>query len=215
MRCGARFFSSDFGQSNIGKRRDKSIGIAGVFHKCDWVQHILDCLGSIRLFDSRLRILCCRGGFHCGFPPSGFRVSGGFGCARIWSAHRRGKPVGNPFLDCFRASRPGQGLSTAFPHLCFSGSSGALRFWFFGALQAWKAMGNPPPVRFLVPGSGLGLPTLSTLSARRRRFGTATFELHHQIFQLFFFKGDDHRPGAFRRPSGLLRARGIRGIGGA
>ena len=172
---------------------------------------MLDCLGSIRLFDSRLRILCCRGGFHCGFPPSGFRVSGGFGCARIWSAHRRGKPVGNPFLGCFRASGPGQGLSTSFPHLCFSGSSGALRFWFFGALQAWKAMGNPPPVRSLVPGSGLGLPTLSTLSARRPRFGTATFDSHHQIFSIIFFQGGGSSSGsvppAFRASAGARHPR--------
>ena len=124
----------------------------------DWVQHMLDCLGSCRLFDSRLRILCCRGGFHCGFRPSGFPVSGGFGCARILERAQAWKARGQSFPALFSASRPGRGLSTAFPHLCFSGSSGALRFFSVGALQAWKAMGNPPPVRSLVPGSGLGLP---------------------------------------------------------
>ena len=85
-------------------------------------------------------------------PPSGFPVYGGFGCAWIWSAHRRGKPVG-----------------------------------------------NPPPICSLVPGSGLGLPTLS---ARRRRFGTATFDSHHQIF----FQGGGSSSGGllptFRASSG-------------
>ena len=68
-----------------------------------WVQHILDCLGSFRLFDSRFRIFGCSGGFHCGLPSSVFSGFGVFGFLAICSPRERGKPAGNPGRRCFRA----------------------------------------------------------------------------------------------------------------
>ena len=87
---------------------------------------------------------------------------------------------------------------------------------YFQPGQAWKACGQSLGRCLGVSVSGHGLPTsFPHFALGGAGPGMATSEPNHQFYSCdFFFKGDDHRP-AVLRPSGLLGARGIRGIGGA
>ena len=92
-----------------------------------WVQHILDCLGSFRLFDSRFRIFGCSGGFHCGLPPSGFgfrgfRLFGDMQPTRAWKARGQSRPAVFPSPAATRgkplSSRRGKILRQCMPDGC-------------------------------------------------------------------------------------------------
>ena len=128
--------------------------IEGKLQARDWVQHMLDCLGSCRLFDSRLRILCCRGGFHCGFRPSGFPVSGGFGCARILERAQAWKARGQSFPALFSGLASGAGIVHSLPTPLLFGVVRGLAFFLCRCASSVESDGQSSAGPF--PGSGFG-----------------------------------------------------------
>ena len=108
----------------------------------DWVQHILDCRGSIRLFDSRLRIFGCLRGFHCGFPPSGFPVSGGFGCARILERAQAWKACGQSFPGLFPGLASGARIVHSLPTPLLFGVVRGLAFLVFRCASSVESDGQ-------------------------------------------------------------------------
>ena len=107
--------------------------------------------------------------------------------------------------DCPQPSHPS----------AFRGRPGPCVFGFpvrFKRGKRWAILRRSAP---LFRGRGLDCPHFPHFPLGGVGSGRRLSNCIINFFHIFFFKGEDHRPGAFRRPSGLLRARGIRGIGGA